>query len=262
MASKRTLAAGSVALTGLLLLAGGDIAKRAVHGNGHWHQLATGLYHALKGQVASAALPAERADAPWVVYTDTLGDGWQDWSWGTRTLQATDTVHSGKFAIALSPGGNRGIFFHHDAYSTGGYGTLQAFVYGDTDAKVCLVDGGGKFGDKVPLQRYLKRDPSGRTGWQECQIPLADLGAPRNGEAITGIAFQPAISAPLPLLLDDISLLPDMTLAPAPTAATVAVSVNAAAGRHPISPYIYGMAFGARRLLGRLETGRQPLGRQ
>ncbi len=255
IAGKRTLIAGGAALV-VLLLAGGSIATRAVHGHGHWHQLAADLYHAWKKHAAdAAALPAERADAPLPVYTDALGDGWQDWSWGTRTLQATDTVHSGKFAIALSPGGNRGIYLHHDATNTGGYGTLQAYVYGDTDAKVCLVDGNAKFAGQVPLRRYLKRDPLGRTGWQELQIPLADLGAPRSGEAITGIAFQPNLAAPLPLLLDDISLLPDMALAPAPIAATVAVSVDGSAGRHPISPYIYGTAFAPDDALADLRPG-------
>ena len=85
----RIKAAVGLALTGLVLLGGADIAKQAVHGHGHWHQLAVGLYHAVKGQAASAAaLPAERADGPLVVYTDALGDGWQDWSWGTRSMQA------------------------------------------------------------------------------------------------------------------------------------------------------------------------------
>ena len=147
------------------------------------------------------------------------------------------------------------MYLHHDGYNTGGYGTLQAFVYGDTDAKVCLVDGGGKFGDKVSLRRYLKHDPAGRPGWSEVQIPLADLGAPHTGEAITGIAFQPEVSAALPLILDDISLLPDLSLPPAPTAATVAVSVNVNAGQHPISPYIYGMAFAPDDFLADLKLG-------
>ncbi len=243
---RRSIAVG-LALAGLALLGGADIARRAVHGQGHWHALAAGLYHAAKGQAASAAaLPAERADGPLVVYTDTLGDGWQDWSWDSKNIKYTQVpgiVHSGRFALAMPPDSNRGVFLHHDPYSTGGYGTLQAFVYGDNTAKVCLVDSGGKFGDKIAMRPYLKPDPSGRAGWSEVLIPLAALGAPHAGEAITGIVFQPEGSSPLPLILNGISLLPDLSLPPAPTAATVAVSVNVNSGRHPISPYIYGMAF-------------------
>ena len=256
MASKQIKIAAGLGLAAALLLGGADVAKRAVHGHGHWHQLAAGLYHAVKGQpVQAAALPPERADGPLLIYTDTLGDGWQDWSWGTKNFQAATPVHSGRFAISLAPGGNRGVYLHHDPYSTGGYGTLAAFVYGDTAAKVCLVDGSGKFGGAVPLSRYAKSDPLGKPGWFSVRIPLADLGAPRTGETMTGIVFQPNFSASPVLALDDVSLLPDLTLPPALTAATVAVSVTANAGRHPISPYIYGMAFAPDDFLADLKLG-------
>jgi hypothetical protein len=246
----------SLALSALVLLAGVSIARRAVHGHGRWHQLAAGLYHAVKGRAAQASeLPVERADGPLAIYTDTLGDGWQDWSWGTKNFQATGQVHSGKDAISLAPGGNRGIYLHHDAYGTGGYGTLQVFVYGDTTAKVCLVDSSAKFGETVPLSRYAKPDPSGRSGWFLVRIPLAALGVPHGGEAITGIVFQPNLNAASPLVLDDISLLPDLALPAAPTAATVAVTINPNAGRHPISPFIYGMAFAPDDYLADLKIG-------
>ena len=246
----------SLALAALVLLAGVSIVRRAVHGHGRWHQLAAGLYHAVKGRAAQASdLPLERADGPLNIYADALGDGWQDWSWGTKNFQAASPVHSGKFAITLAPGGNRGIYLHHDAYGTGGYGMLQAFVSGDTSAKVCLVDGSAKFGEAVPLSRYAQPDPSGRSGWFWVRVPLADLGAPRGGEPITGIVFQPSLNAAPPLVLDDISLLPDLSLPSAPTAATVAVTVNLTAGRHPISPYIYGMAFAPDDYMADLKIG-------
>ena len=60
---------------------------------------------------------------------------------------------------------------------------------------------------------------------------------------------------PRRLVVDDISLLPDLSLPPAPTQATVAVTVNVAAGRHPISPFIYGMAFAPDDYLADLRLG-------
>ena len=108
------------------VLAGANIVHRAKDGHGHWHQIAASLYHAVKGsQAQAAALPAERADAPLLVYDDKLGDGWQDYSWGTRDFNHASPVHAGKAAIFLSPtgnSGNRGIYLHHDAFGTGGYG--------------------------------------------------------------------------------------------------------------------------------------------
>jgi len=232
-----------IAALAAALLAGADVARRARDGHGHLHQLAKSLYHAVKGGSASAAaLPSERADGPLVVYDDTLGDGWQDWSWGARDLGHLSTVHSGRSAISLQPGGNRGLFLHHDPFDTGGYGAMRAFVFGDTAPRVCLVDGGGKFLPYADLAPYSHPDPAGRPGWRLLRFPLAALGVPRGGPPVSGVVFQPEVSARPALVVDDVSFLPDPSLPPAPTSATVAVTVNAAAGRHPISPFIYGMA--------------------
>ena len=178
-----------------------------------------------------------------IIYDDQLGDGWQDWSWGTKDFGHTDPVHAGKASIFLAPGGNRGLYLHHDTFSTGGYGTLQAFVHGDTKTRLCLVGADLKFAPYVTLTPYLRPDPAGRPGWQKVSIPLTALGVPRGGQQESGIVFQPDVSAAQPLVVDDVSLLPDLALPPAPTAATIPVTVNAASGRHPISPFIYGMAF-------------------
>ena len=44
-----------------VLLVGANIAHRAIHGHGHWHQLAQGLYHVFKPvPVQAAALVTER----------------------------------------------------------------------------------------------------------------------------------------------------------------------------------------------------------
>ena len=234
----------SLVLCASILLVGADIAHRALHGHGKWHQLAHGLYHQIKGDAVQAAvLPTERADEAMVVYDDTLGDGWQDWSWGTRDLKHTAPVHSGKASIFLTPGGNRGLYLHHDGFGTGGYGSLQAFVHGDTTTRVCLVGEDMKFMPYASAAKYLSPDPSGRAGWHLVRIPLADLGVPRSGLTISGIVFQPDTDVALPLVVDDIALLPDLSLPAAPTQATISITVNVAAGRHPISPFIYGMAF-------------------
>ncbi len=230
-------------LTAALVLAGANIVHRAKDGHGHWHQIAKTLYQAVKGSRAqAAALPAERADEAMLIYDDKPGDGWQDWSWGTHDSNHPSPVHSGHAAIFLDPTGNRGIYLHHDAFGTGGYGTLQAFVSGDMTTRVCLVDGGGKFLPYATLTRYLHPDPAGRIGWRLARIPLEALGVPKSGQAVSGIVFQPEVAARPALVVDDISLLPDLSLPPAPTSATVAVTVSAGAGRHPISPFIYGMA--------------------
>ena len=237
----RVLAFGMI-LAAALALAGANLARRVRDGQGRWPQLARAAVRAVKARTAPAAtLPAERADAPLPLYDDKLGDGWQDWSWGGKDFARPAPVHSGRTAIFLSPGGNRGVYLHHDPLGLSGYATLEFYVSGDASTRVCLVDGGNKFLPYVSPARYLQPDPAGRPGWHRVRIPLAAFGA--GDQAVTGLVFQPEVAAAAPLSVDDIALLPDLSLPPAPLAATVAVSVSAATGRHPISPFIYGMAF-------------------
>jgi len=236
----------------LLGLGGADVARRARDGHGHLNALARRLYHGLPNglrvglggspALAAAAQPAERADGPLVVYGDKLGDGWSDWSWCTRQLDSSAPTHGGRAAIRMTPENWKGLLLHHDSFNTGGYGTLQLFVSGDPGSLVVALPGGGSdWGPRVPLARFCRPDGN---GWSVARIPLAALGVPPSGTTISGVVFQTASAKSYPpVSLDDISLLPDMTLRPAPTQATVPVTVTVAAGRHPISPYIYGMAF-------------------
>ncbi len=245
----------------LLLLAA--VALKAWHGHGRLHALAKSVYltakkeakRVIKGESVQAAVPAERADAPLVIYDDALGDGWQDWSWGKHTIVSPITVHAGKAAMLMPPGGNRGLYLHHDSLGTGGYGTLQFWMAGDTTARTALAGDDLKFSAFAVLSKYLKPDPARRPGWHLVQIPLSVFGAPREGESFTGIVFQPDAAAASPLSIDEVSLLPDLSLAPAPTQATVAVTVNVGGGRHPISPFIYGMAFAPDDYLADLKLG-------
>ena len=143
-------------------------------------------------------------------------------------------------------GGNRGIYLHHDGFGNRGdtgrckrscrATRRRASAWWGRTSSFCRL--------QAPVKVSAGRPGRPAIGWQAVRIPLADLGAGR--ERADG--DRPCLSAghqnaPLPLVVDDISLLPDQSLPPAPTQATVAVTVNAQAGRHPISPFIYGMAF-------------------
>ena len=226
-------------------------------GRAHLHEQARALYYHIKAvqahrALAATATPAERADAPLVIYGDALGDGWQDWSWAEHNLAATSQVHSGKYALSLVPRENRGVYLHNDGLNTAGYGALTFYVHGRSALNICLVDEDKKFKPSVPLRRYLH----GGEAWALVTIPLADLGAARDGETITGVVFQAdGQSAQPTVTLDDIALLPDATLPLAPTHVSAAVTVDAQAGVHPISPLIYGMAFAPKSYLSDLRLG-------
>ena len=199
-----------------------------------------------------------------LIYDDQLGDGWQDWSWGTQRFQPPrpgPCGQGGHFSCARrQPGavpaprhlrhgrlrdapGVR-LRRHDDARLPGGRRRLSSLPY-------------------VTLTPYLHPGPGGPP-----RLAAGPHPAGRPGRAARRAGDQrdrlPAGSqrAPQPLVVDDVSLLPDLSLPPAPTAATVAVTVNAAAGRHPISPLIYGMAFAPDGLSDGPAPARQPLGRQ
>lgn len=233
-------------LAAAVCIVAGDIALRAVSGHGHWHEIASRLYHQYRSaeiqKAYAAEIPAERADSPLIIYTGSLASGWQDWSWATHDLKATGPVHSGKFAIVMSPKANQGVYLHHDAVGTTGYGDLQFYIHGTAKLNICVVDNALKFNAPVPVKDYEK--PTPMAGWSQVRIPLAKLGVAKLGGSLTGVVFQAdGKGEQPPVALDDVMLLPDMSLPPIPTAATVAVTVDLGAGHHAISPLIYGMAF-------------------
>ena len=144
--SPKKLAVG-LTLFALALLAGGYIVHSALTGQGRWHELARGLYHAVKGNAAQAAvLPTERADEAMVVYDDKLGDGWQDWSWGTRDLSSRGAGAFGQsrdFSDARRQ--PRVCTCTTTPLEPGVMGRCKHLCMGDTTARVCLVGEDLKF---------------------------------------------------------------------------------------------------------------------
>lgn len=240
---------GRIGLVALgLVLVGGELARRAIMGHGHVHHLAVALYHRYKAakmerEKAALGLP-ERAEEPLVLYADAPTGGWADWSWAPHKIDSTAHVCRGVHAIAMTPTDYKGVYLHHDSIGTTGYGTLQFYLFGNTNLKVGIVDSGGAFGAQVSIENYRSVPPDVPSGWSLIRIPLTDLGLSRFGDSITGFVFQAANGDTQPdIALDEISLLPDPSLPTAPTEATVAIAIDTAADQHPISPYIYGMAF-------------------
>ena len=237
-----------------LALAGGCLSAR---GHAHLHDRARALYHHFRSAQAQQALAAtlptpSRADAPLVVYGGVLGDGWQDWSWATHTLQSSAPTHSGHASVTMAPRDNQGLYFHHDGLSTVGYGALEFYLHGAAALTVCLVDGDKQFKTRYSLKRFAPKGDA----WAHVVLPLALLGIDKGGESITGVSFQADGKTQQPAVgLADIRLLPDLALPLAPTQMVVPVSVDARADIHPISPLVYGMAFAPASYLTDLRLG-------
>jgi hypothetical protein len=73
------------------------------------------------------------AQAPTIVYSDLLLNGFVDWSWGTRNFANTSPVHSGSRSISASLVAWEGISFHHSDLNANAYSNLSLWANGGTN---------------------------------------------------------------------------------------------------------------------------------
>jgi hypothetical protein len=181
-------------------------------------------------------LPASTA-ADMAIYGDALAAGWQDWSWDTtRDLNCTSPVHSGDTSIAVTyTAAWGGLYLHANALDISAYDTLQFWLHGGSAGgqhiSVSLDYSGSAY------------DVTATAGtWQKVEIPLSELGS---SSTVSDLVWQDGVGGAQPTFyIDDVAFVGDGTPTPTvPPGVGPALSVNAAAGLHPISPYIYGMNF-------------------
>lgn len=190
---------------------------------------------------SAAADAPEAEDVP--IYADgALQSGWQDWSWAKHDLKSTGTTFHGKQCMRMSPANYTGIYLHHDAMSTTGLRALSVWVNGGTSGNqtinVCLIDGNRKFGKQVRVDQSLSSGHIAAGIWTYVTIPLQSLAAVNT--TITGVCLQSASrEAQGDVYFADLRLL---GTAVSSTPVSCVVTIDTQQDRHPISPYIYGMA--------------------
>ena len=117
------------------------------------------------------------------VYTDSLGAGWDSWSWdGTYDFASTEQVASGAYAIKADAQSWGALALHHENFTSTPYYWLELYVYKTTDASPLEV--WANDGDDQPLRdrpvedcRYTEGDPIATGIWTRVRIPLEDLKA-------------------------------------------------------------------------------------
>jgi hypothetical protein len=182
------------------------------------------------------APPATPLAADLAVYADSLAAGWDNWSWDTTAnLSNGSPVHAGSASIAVTHSAAWGALYLHGASLPGGdYASLRFWVNGGAGGqKIDVnVDVGGGFATAVRVGPLT-------AGWTQTTIPLASFGSPAS---INGLIWQDASGGAQPAFyLDDITLVGSS--GPQPPGESVALTVDVGAGRHTISPDIYGMNF-------------------
>jgi len=195
--------------------------------------------------LALACLFQLTARADQVVYDDALENGWQDWGWATLNYANTSPVHSGGDSISVTISGAwAGIQLYHPDMDDSPYSSISLWLNGGASGGQKLQMYGmvhlGITNNFAQSARYSLGTLATNT-WQQFIVPLSALGV-ANSNNFTGFVIQDAMGSTEPTFyVDDISLV--AAVVTPGTNAPVAITVNALANRHAISPMIYGVAF-------------------
>ncbi len=158
--------------------------------------------------LAGASAIGQTAD----IYTDSLEDGWQNWSWlGTYTFNNPTPIHSGTASIRCDQQGWGGISFRHDPIASNAYQYLEFYIHGGTT--------GGQSLD-VLLENDTSAPCSGTVNigeapagmWRLVSIRLADL--PVSQPTFTRVDIRNRTGNAITYYLDDISLRQTATVPP------------------------------------------------
>ncbi len=184
-----------------------------------------------------------------IIYDDALENGWQNWGWATLNYANTAPVHSGSDSVSVTIASAwQGMQVVHADMDDSSYGSISFWINGGPSGGQALqvyglLDAGGQQ-NQAQSSVYSLGQLATNT-WQHFIIPLSVLGV-ANVPNFTGFVIQDAVGSAKPVFyVDDISLVTNGITAPPPPGsnAPVTIAVNALAGRHAISPMIYGVAF-------------------
>ena len=183
-----------------------------------------------------AASLSSLARADQTLYTDSLQNGWTNYSWATVNFSATSPVHTGADAISVQSGAYQALYLHHAAQSSAPFTALTFWI-----------NGGPAGGQRLQAQATLNGTAQAAyalptpqaNAWTQVTIPLSALGAAGQSN-FDGIWIQDSSGAAEPIYyVDDVALVSGTQTAPGTT-----IKVDAAANQHPISPLVYGVAYG------------------
>jgi hypothetical protein len=183
-----------------------------------------------------ATTPRVSAQSNQAIYTDSLQNGWVNYSWAAVNFNNTSPVHTGSDSISVACTNYAALYLHAPAFDSTPYTNLTFWINGGASGgqplKVQATLNGAAQTNTVTLAPLT-------TNWQQISIPLASLGV-ANAPNMDGFWIQNTLGANIATFyVDDITLL----AGPVVTNIAAAIAVDANANRHPISPQIYGTAF-------------------
>jgi hypothetical protein len=183
------------------------------------------------------------------VYTDSLQNGWQNWSWATVNLATNPPVHGGSSAISVSSTNWQALYLYHSAQSGTAFSNLTFWVNGGSGGQVVRVQA-TRSGSAQTNVAVLAPLPA--NSWRQEIIPLSSLGV-ATAPDFDGFWLQVENSGLAPtFFVDDIALAAG-SIIPG-TSGPVTVTINATLNQRPINSLIYGVAFASASQLDELNA--------
>src|SRR6185503_13296618 len=186
------------------------------------------------------------------VYTDSLQNGWQNWSWATVNLGNSSPTKSGSSSISVTSSNWQALYLHHNAQNGADFTNLTFWINGGLTGGQGVQVQATRTGAAQPP---VVLSPLPVNSWRQETISLTALGV-ASASDFDGFWLQVQNSGLAPTFyVDDVTLIAGSNPPPQiVTNAPVTITVNAAANRRPISPLIYGVAFASSNDLKQLNS--------
>lgn len=172
------------------------------------------------------------------VYGDSLAAGYQNWSWSTAVnFTGSSPVQAGTRSMQVNFNSAwAGLYLHTDAgIDSTRVDTLRLWIHGGTlgnQTMRVVLEVNGALSDKSFTFKAVANT------WTLVEVPTLTLGA---SGMITGLAVQDTLGKAQPaFFLDEVLFYMKGAVQPP---ADFVLNVDAALGRKPISPNIYGISF-------------------
>lgn len=165
------------------------------------------------------------------IYQDTLSSGWDNWSWNADLSSDSNLKSSGAASLAVAyDAGWAGLSWRTGApIDTSAYGAIRFWVYGSVGSGLLGISTQPS-DDGAESTRFEFTPAPGV--WSEISVPLSALGNPAQ---IARLTIQDRTGSVQPVYhVDNLRLI-------GKAAPPLRLTVDAAAARKPISPWIYGM---------------------
>ena len=175
-----------------------------------------------------------------LIYSNSLQNGWQNWSWATVNLANTSPVHSSPNSISVtannSPSDWQALYLSIPAMDASPFTNLTFWINGGAAGGQAVVVQGSLSDAPQP---GIEIGPLPTNAWKQINLSMTALGV-ANQPNFTGFWLLAEGNSPVPTFyVDDIVL----QSGPAAPITNPVLRVDVLADRHAINPWIYGVAF-------------------